>query len=104
MDAVWMKGNEEAWRDEDNKVDTTQMTLKPQGQKMSKLTTLAMEEVESVSTTTLVPGTRGMGAILFLVRRNFFFFRTLVMRAGPLFFLPATTEWELSPRNATQHS
>nr|CAD7446152.1 unnamed protein product [Timema bartmani] len=67
-------------------------------------TTLAMEEVESVSTTTLVPGTRGMGAILFLVRRNFFFFRTLVMRAGPLFFLPATTEWELSPRNATQHS
>jgi hypothetical protein len=52
-------------------------------------TTSAMEEVESVSTTTLCPGCNVTGGARFLVLRSFFFFRTLVMRAGPRFFFPA---------------
>jgi hypothetical protein len=68
-------------------------------------TTSAMEEVDSVSTTTFCPGCRGTGGARFLVLRSFFFFRTFVMRAGPRFFFPAdhTTKQEVLRRNYLNH-
>jgi hypothetical protein len=64
-------------------------------------TTSAMEEVDSVSTTTFCPGCRVTGGARFLVLRSFFFFRTFVMRAGPRFFFPVdhTTKQAVLNRN-----
>jgi hypothetical protein len=68
-------------------------------------TTSAMEEVDSVSTTTFCPGCRVTGGARFLVLRSFFFFRTFVMRAGPRFFFPAdhTTKQGLLRINYPNH-
>lgn len=57
-------------------------------------TTSATDEVDSVSTTTVCPGCTVINGACFRAFRSFFFFRTLVIRAGPRFFFPADHKTE----------
>jgi len=57
-------------------------------------TTSATDEVDSVSTTTVCPGCNVITGARFRALRSFFFFRTLVIRAGPRFFFPADHKTE----------